>query len=190
MVDLNPPPPMYASATVIDPDLSSQSPIAHLPLNTISESQVSALVGSPAVPKGKYRIVPAVDPTRALEMQSGENFKVHVTNLDESRKNQIVSRMESQRFGMTAPSHFFIFIYSQWKIAPLADIQDDTKYRIKNDMNCGILGITKFKDDTGNVSVNCSLQEYFWTIEPRGRAFVCAFHVLCYWIGCQARRLF
>ena len=62
MVDLNPPPLMYALATVIDPDLSSQSSITQLPLNTISESQMSALVRSPAVPKGKYHIVPAVDP--------------------------------------------------------------------------------------------------------------------------------
>jgi len=132
---------------VIDPNDSTQSPIAHPSLITLSECQMSALVGSPAVPKGKYRILPAADPTRALEMQLGGNFKVHVANLDESRKNQI------------------------WKIVPLADTRDDTKYQIKNDMNCGILGIAKFKDDA---FVNCSLHEYFWTIEPRGRSFVIA----------------
>jgi hypothetical protein len=92
MVDLNPPPPMYASALVIDP--STQSSIAQLSHPTLSESQMSALVGSHAVPKGKYRILPAADPTRALEMQFG-TFKVHVVDLDESRKNQIVSLMES-----------------------------------------------------------------------------------------------
>jgi hypothetical protein len=66
----------------------------------------------------------------------------------------------------------------QWKIIPLADSKDDTKYQIKNDMNCGILGITKSKDDADDAFVNCSLQEYFWTIEPRGRSFVCGFHVI------------
>lgn len=45
-------------------------------------------------------------------------------------------------------------------------------------MNCGILGITKSKDDADDAFVNCSLQEYFWTIEPRGRSFVCGFHVI------------
>ena len=96
MVVLNPPPPpTYVSALVIDPaDPSTQSSIARLSHPTLSESQMSALVGSHAVPKGKYRILPAADPTRALEMQFG-TFKVHVVDLDESRKNQIVSLMES-----------------------------------------------------------------------------------------------
>jgi hypothetical protein len=89
MVDLNLPPPMYASTLVIDPaDLGTHSPIS------LPESQMSALVGSHTVPKGKYRILPAADPTRALEMQPGGTFKVHIANLDESRKNQIVSPME------------------------------------------------------------------------------------------------
>jgi len=83
MVDLNSPPPMYASALVIDP--ADPSTIAQLSHSTHSESQMSALVGSHVVPKGKYRILPAADPTRALEMQFG-TFKVHVVDLDESRK--------------------------------------------------------------------------------------------------------
>ena len=96
MVDLIPPPPMYASALAIEPaDPSAQSSIARLSHPTLSESKMSALVGSHAVPKGKYRILPAADPTRALEMQSSGTFKVHVVDLDESKKNQIVSLMEN-----------------------------------------------------------------------------------------------
>jgi hypothetical protein len=44
MVDLNSPPPMYASALVIDP--ADPSTIAQLSHSTLSESQMSALVGS------------------------------------------------------------------------------------------------------------------------------------------------
>jgi hypothetical protein len=72
-------------------------------------------------------------------------------------------------------------VLSQWKIVPHTDTKDDTKYQIKNSTNCGILGINKFKDSVDDVFVACSLHEYFWTIEPRGRSFMCGF-LLSYWI--------
>jgi hypothetical protein len=140
---------MHASTLTIDPaQPNAQSPTIQPTIPTLLESRMSTLVGNPAVPNGKYRILPAADPTLALEMQSGGDFKAHVAELDESSKTQI------------------------WKIVPHTDTKDDTKYQIKNSTNCGILGINKFKDSVDDVFVACSLHEYFWTIEPRGRSFI------------------
>lgn len=52
---------------------------------------MSTLVGSPAVPQSKYRILPAADPIRALEMQTGGDFRVHIAGLNEANETQIVS---------------------------------------------------------------------------------------------------
>src|ERR1700735_188976 len=83
---------MHASTLTIDPTQpNAQSPTIQPTIPTLLESRMSTLVGNPAVPKGKYRILPAADPTRALEMQSGGDFQAHVADLDESSKTQIVS---------------------------------------------------------------------------------------------------
>lgn len=58
----------------------------------------------------------------------------------------------------------------------------DTKYQIKNSMNHGILGITQSRDNPDDVFVACGLHDYFWTIEPRGRSFMCGFRLSSAWL--------
>jgi hypothetical protein len=165
---------MHTSTLTADPTKSNaQSPTVQPSHLTHPESHMSTLVGSPAVPQSKYRILPAADPTRALEMQTGGDFRVHIAELNESNETQIVSLIIifTMKAGSERCSHFT----PQWKIVPHADTKDDTKYQIKNSMNRGILGITKSRDNPDDGFVACGLHDYFWTIEPRGRSFMCAF---------------
>jgi len=133
---------------------------------------MSNLVIEPQVPQGKYRILSAAHPNLVLEMQTGGDFRVHARELNQSNKAQI------------------------WKIVVHSD-----KYKIKSNLNCGILGIpvrqtsnvfvesgildtfdshtadsavsfTGSQNQFDNRSLICSLHDHFWTIDPRGSSFI------------------
>jgi hypothetical protein len=123
---------------------------------------MSKLFVNSLVPKGKYYILPASDPTLALEMQTGEDFKVRAVQRNSSSKAQVVrpicyTQVESQ------------LILPQWKVLADQDVKDDTIYKIKNGLNCGVLNAT---GSSNNYVVACSLRDYFWNMNPRGYSFV------------------
>jgi hypothetical protein len=100
---------MHTSTLTADPTkpnaLSPTVKPSHL---THPESHMSTLVGSPAVPQSKYRILPAADPLRALEMQTGGDFRVHIADLNEGNEMQIVSLIIifTMQVGSERTSHF------------------------------------------------------------------------------------
>jgi hypothetical protein len=68
---------------------------------------MSTLVGSPAIPQSKYHILPATNPIHALEMQTGGNFRVHIADLNEANKMQIMSLIIfMMQAGSKHTSHF------------------------------------------------------------------------------------
>jgi hypothetical protein len=81
-------PPVYVN--IAEPNSQPSTNLPSLPI--VLETQMSTLVGNPAVPKGKYYILAAADLMHALEMQSGGDFKVHIAKLDESRQTQVMSQ--------------------------------------------------------------------------------------------------
>jgi len=129
---------------------------------------MSHLFFEPQVPRGKYRILSAAYPNLVLEMQTGGDFTVHTSELNEQNEAQI------------------------WKIVAHTETTDDTKYKIKNRLNCGILGVTSGKgalsriatleasnipgstriQETDDIILGCSLHNHFWTIDSRGHSFV------------------
>jgi hypothetical protein len=87
---------------------NAQSPTVQPSHLTYLESHRSTLVGSPAVPQSKYRILPAADPIRALEMKTGGDFRVHIADLNEANETQIVSLIIifTMQAGPERTSHF------------------------------------------------------------------------------------
>ena len=100
---------MHTSTLTADPTKpNTSSPTVKPSHLTHPESHMSTLVGSPAVPQSKYHILSAADPLRALEMQTGGNFRVHIANLNKGNETQIMSLIIifTMQAGSERTSHF------------------------------------------------------------------------------------
>jgi hypothetical protein len=82
--------------------IAANSPSVSQPPFTPQLESMSTLFLDATVPKGKYRILPASNPTLALEMEAGNDFRVRIAELDETSEEQVVRLGSYLKFQLLA----------------------------------------------------------------------------------------